>query len=250
MAISVSTGSLDIPNLVSTFMTAEKAPLTAANKEKAAVTTKISNLGKVMSLSDAMDTKAKSLAKASTMTKDNLKTAVSDFVKAYNSLTSEAKNLTAKGANLQGESAVSSISSKLRGTTWMDSSVGSISSLKDVGITVSKEGVMSFDESTFNTKFDAAESDVKAVFANLGTKVDNVSGSDSSVGKFVQQRQEGYTARQKRLDDKIERVNSQLAKKETQYYNTFIALQKSMNSTSTNYTLNALSAYTNNNNNS
>jgi flagellar hook-associated protein 2 len=181
------------------------------------------------------------------MTKDNHKTAVSDFVKAYNSLTSEAKNQTAKGANLQGESAVTSVASKLRGTTWMNGSVGSVSSLKDLGITVSKEGVMSFDEATFNTKFDAAESDVKTVLAELGSKVDDVSGSDSSTGKFIQQRQEGYTAKQKRVEDRIERINDKLSQKETQYYNTFIALQKSMNSTSTNYSLSALSAYTNNN---
>lgn len=249
MTISVSTGSLDIPTLVTSFMSAEKAPLTAANKEKTAVTTKISNLGKVMSLSDALDTKAKALSKASTMTKDNLKTAVSDFVKAYNSLASEAKNQTAKGANLQGESAVSSIGSKLRNATWMNGSVGDISSLKDIGITISKEGVMSFDESTFSTKFDSSESDVKSVLTTLGGKVDDVSGSDSSAGKFIQQRQEGYTAKQKRIEDKIERINDQLSRKETYYYNTFISLQKSMNSASTNFTTTALNAYANSSSN-
>lgn len=237
MAISVQTGSLDIQGIVSGLMTAEKIPLNKMQTDKKAIDAKISNLGKIVSLSEALDTKAKAMGKISTMTKDQAITAVKEFVTAYNALNSESRNQTAKGASLQGDSSVSGIASKLRSNLFMNSPVGNIYSASGVGITTSKEGTLTFDETAFGTAFDSAEADVKTVLSNIAVGVDNVSGKDSSTGKAVQQRSDGFTEKSKRIQDRIDSFNEKLSGKENTYYSQFISLQKSLSSIQSSFNL-------------
>lgn len=244
MTISVQTGSLDIPGLVTGLMSAEKKPLTLMNSEKSTTNAKVTNLGKITTASNNLDTKAKALGKIDTMTKEQATTAVKEFVSAYNSLVSDARTLTAKGGALQGDSSVSSVSSRMRSNLWMSSAVGNVSSMSQLGITTSKEGTLTLDESKFGAMFDSDTADVKSVMANLASKIDNSVGSGSTLNSAITQRQDALNARIKRIDEKIERFNDSLSKKENTYYAQFITLQKSMNSISQSFNLSGLTTST------
>lgn len=240
MTISVQTGSLDIPGLVTSLMSAEKKPLTTMNSEKSTATAKVNNLGKIVTAANNLDTKAKALGKISTMTKEQATTAVKEFITAYNSLSSDSKTLTAKGGALQGDASVSSVSSRLRSNLWMSSAVGNISSMSQLGITTSKEGTLTLDETKFGAIFDSDTADVKTVLSELANKIDSNVGSGSTMDTTIKQRQEALNSRIKRIDDKIERFNDSLSKKENTYYAQFITLQKSMNSISNSFNLSGL----------
>ena len=116
---------------------------------------------------------------------DTIVADVQAFVDKYNAYATLFKDLTKYDATtgtagvLQGDSTARSVMSQIR--SELGKSVaglsGSYTSLADIGISIDKSGVMTFTQSTFETAFAAAPSNVTGVFASTtvgGTAVEGV----------------------------------------------------------------------------
>lgn len=127
-----------------------------------------------------------------TVARDNTATttAVSAFVKSYNELNKTLKDLSAydagtkKAATLQGDSAVRSIQSQLRGLLGQGlTSSGAYSNLSQVGLTFQLDGSLELDSSKLQSALNANASSVAALFARSGIPTDslvNYAGSTSA----------------------------------------------------------------------
>ena len=116
---------------------------------------------------------------------DTIVAEVQAFVDKYNAYASLFKDLTKYDATtgtagaLQGDSTARSVMSQIRSELGKSVTglTGSYTSLADVGISIDKSGVMTFTQSTFETAFAAAPTEVTGVFASTtvsGTAVEGV----------------------------------------------------------------------------
>ncbi|WP_371873424.1 flagellar filament capping protein FliD [Massilia phyllostachyos] len=115
-----------------------------------------------------------------TIAKDTnaVKNSVDAFVKAYNTLNSTMKSLTAydattkKGGPLVGDSTVRSVQTQLRGLLGTAVGDGKLTTLSQVGITFQKDGSLAVDSSKLNKAMTENFSEISGLFAAVGKASD------------------------------------------------------------------------------
>jgi flagellar hook-associated protein 2 len=126
-----------------------------------------------------------------------VKSSVDAFVKAYNDLNTTIKKLTSYNAEskqagvLLGDSSVRDIEAELRKmlSSSVSGSNSALKTLRDVGISVSREGTMSVDSSKLSAAMSKNLADVGALFSSMGKTTDSLisfvsSGSGSTPGEY------------------------------------------------------------------
>lgn len=127
----------------------------------------------------------------------SVKSAVDTFVKAYNDLNSTIQKLSSynaeskQGGILLGDSSVRTIQTELRKmlSTSLSGGNGALKTLRDVGISVSKEGAMSVDSGKLSTAMSKNLDDVAALFSSVGRTTDSLvsfvsEGKNSTPGEY------------------------------------------------------------------
>ncbi len=122
-----------------------------------------------------------------------VKTAVENFVKAYNDLNKTVKDLTAydagtkQAAVLQGDSSVQSIITQVRRALNepLVGVGGQYSQLSQVGIAFQRDGSLALDSSKLQTAVDTNFADIAALFANVGKPSDSLVNYVSATGKTL-----------------------------------------------------------------
>lgn len=189
------------------------------------------------SISDAIDGVTLNLTKITndpiTLSVGNdttsLKTMITDFINAYNSVISKMSQYTsydsASGSSglLNGDSSVNTVKSTLAQAMQSKFSGGAYSYLFDIGISIDKYGQYQIDETKLDAAFEANSTDV----LNLFTKgLDNVSATpDESTGIFVSMKNaintltggtsNVFTSKASTFDSQIKTYNNLISKQET-----------------------------------
>lgn len=133
------------------------------------LTLKKTNIGAPTTLSVTQDT-------------SGVKTAVENFVKAYNELDSTVDKLTAydaaskTGGTLQGDATVRSLMGQIRDglSSVMKSAGGSYTALAQIGITVDRTGQLTLNSSKLNTALESNPLGVRGLFATGGHSKDSL----------------------------------------------------------------------------
>jgi flagellar hook-associated protein 2 len=128
---------------------------------------------------------------------NSVKSSVDVFVKAFNDVNSTIKNLTSfnaetkQGGPLIGDSAVRTIQAGLRKllSSPVDGSNSTLKTLRDVGISISKDGLMSVDSSKLSAAMSKNLDDVAALFSSVGKTTDSLvsfvsAGTNSTPGEY------------------------------------------------------------------
>lgn len=114
----------------------------------------------------------------------SISTAVAGFVKGYNDLSKTLKDMSAynsatqKGAVLQGDSAVRSLQSQLRGifNTPIVGTSGALTTLSDVGVSFQRDGSLALDQAKLDSAIANNFSDIAGLFAATGKATDSLVG--------------------------------------------------------------------------
>lgn len=177
--------------------------------------------------------------------------AISAFVKAYNSVISQAKSLTAydtvnkKASILTGDSTVRDIQARLSGVrnNTVSGVGGGVSRLSDLGIAVQIDGTLATDNAKLQKVLNDPAVDVAALFsstatgnAGIATRLSGaIDGMINSQG-IIKGRTDGINTSIKSLQDRAEAMNLRLAAIEKRYRAQFAAMDaliSGMNQTST-----------------
>lgn len=114
---------------------------------------------------------------------------VNAFVKAYNDFNTTVKNLTAFDAEtktaavLQGDSAVRSIQTQIRGLLGQALPNSDFSNLSQIGLTFALDGSLTLDSSKLQSALQSNAEGVAAVFAATGRATDSLVSHMSSTAK-------------------------------------------------------------------
>ncbi|WP_332778040.1 flagellar filament capping protein FliD [Polaromonas sp.] len=144
----------------------------------------------------------------------SVESAVSDFVKAYNSLQSTAGQLTKydkekkTGAALVGDSTLRTIQTRIR-AALNTPQAGTLQVLSKVGVTFQKDGTIAFDAAKLRTEFAASQDAVSELFAGTG--------GDTGYGKQVSALVDTFTSTSGMLSVATEGVKTSLKSLDTQY---------------------------------
>ena len=122
-----------------------------------------------------------------------VKSAVSDFVKAYNDINKTVKDLTAYNAGtkeasvLQGDSSALSILSQVRRALGVSLTGigGSYTQLSQIGVAFQRDGSLALDSSKLQTAIDASGGDIAGLFANFAKPSDSLVNYVSATDKTV-----------------------------------------------------------------
>ena len=112
----------------------------------------------------------------------SVRSAMADFVKAYNDLNKAVKDITKydaatkKGAVLQGDYSALSIVTQVRQklNTTITGLSGSYTTLSQVGISFQTDGTLAVDTTKLQTAIDTNFNDIAGLFANLGKTSDSL----------------------------------------------------------------------------
>ena len=144
--------------------------------------------GVTMSLKN--DSAGSTLTLAVSTDTDAVKAKINAFVYAYNSLGATLKDLrgsgTAKGL-LGSDSTISSIHSSIRGLT---ANTYSGVSLVDIGVSIDKLGVMSFDAAKFDSKLSSDSTNVMSMLNEMATSLETP--LDVYIKTAIPDKQSGY----------------------------------------------------------
>jgi flagellar hook-associated protein 2 len=183
--------------------------------------------------------------------------ALSSFISAYNATVDELdKHHGKNGGALTGQSIVNSLSRSLTELTAYSGS-GTVGSLADLGVTLGKDGKLSFDSSTFSS---ATSEGLTAAFEFLGsqdgsgflkTAADVLNGIEDATGgtlkSAISSTTSSLSTQDKRISDEQERIDAmqermqaqiaasdaliaQLEQQVTYFTNLFSAMQSSSGS--------------------
>lgn len=148
--------------------------------------------------------------------------AISAFVKAYNDFNSGVASVTAKGATLQGDSAVLSVQRRVRaaiGTGY--GALGEYRTLSSLGLSFQRDGVLYFDSSKLAGALAADTAGALATLALAGPALE-------AVGKSGQQAVDAGTAAANlaidSLNDRRDAIGRRLELAEQRYRLQFAAL--------------------------
>lgn len=157
------------------------------------------------------------------VTNDNtdIETAVQTFVTAYNQVntdinTQEGDNSSGNPEPLFGSSVLSQLQNSLQSALFGGSTVGSISSISQLGITVNSDGSLTFDSSTLDGLLNSNFSDVQGFLqnagsfgANLATTLGNLGTQAPNGAIFLAEQQN--SAQQSALNTDITNENTEIA---------------------------------------
>lgn len=112
----------------------------------------------------------------------SISTAIGSFVKGYNDLAKQIKDLTAydastkKGGTLLGDSAVLTVQSRLRSllNTAITSVDGGKTTLSSIGVSFQKDGTLAFDSSKLSTAMSKDPVAVAGLFTSIGKAEDSL----------------------------------------------------------------------------
>src|SRR5690606_25499344 len=123
------------------------------------------------------------------------KTAVDNFVKAYNDLYGMLSNMSAYNAEtkqagvLQGDSTIRSMQTSLRTmmSTALDSAGGGLSRMSDIGVTIQVDGKLKVDSAKLQKAIDDPPKDIATLFASIAKPSDSLvsfvsAGADAKAG--------------------------------------------------------------------
>ena len=167
-----------------------------------------------------------------TVAADNssLKSAISSFVTAYNSVVSTLKSTsnynstTSTASALTGDSLVRILQQQLRGQVSEN-----VLALKDLGVTVDKSGVMSFDSTAFDTAIAASPSAAASLFGKEGSFGAGMTGVlddhlDSIDGTLVT-RTNSLNKQITKLEEQLDALDLRMEKLEALYTAQFTAME-------------------------
>jgi len=111
-----------------------------------------------------------------------VKTAVEDFVKAYNDLAASMRELggydfaTQKGGLLQGDSTLRGLQSQIRGmlSQRLEFAGGGLSSLSDIGVSFQRDGTLAINGARLDAVLADPEKNVASLFATMGVPSDGL----------------------------------------------------------------------------
>lgn len=177
---------------------------------------------------------------------DALKTAVTDFVSAFNVVMTQTDSATGKNGSLNGESVLNMFKNSVRGeVTRSTTNTGNFKTLADIGITTGSIGssisantnMLSVDTEKLLAAMQSDPDSVKKLLVGddgssgvLGTIQTTLSGSlDATKGFFVK-KNSAYENQIDKLNDKIEKMNDDLERYQKQLEVKFSAMDKLISS--------------------
>lgn len=150
-----------------------------------------------------------------TSNRGTLATKLSALVSAYNSAMSSVNGQIGKTAGLlSGDSIISSAGQALRKVSSYRAESGTVKSLADLGVTLDRNGVMSFDSSKF---YSLPSSTIDAAFSFLGTSTTGFgamgAGIDALSNSFtgtIAAQQSQYDAADARMTKNINQISDRI----------------------------------------
>lgn len=179
----------------------------------------------------------------------SMKTAITDFVKAYNSLQTTAKSLTTydadtqSGAALVGDSTLRNLMNRVREvlTTPQASGTNEVKVLNEIGVSFQKDGTLLVDSTKLDKALDSNLAGVSKLFASgtgstsgYGKQLDSLVESLTKTGGSLKVASDGVTDSIKKLDEQYDamqtRVDATMARYRAQFTKLDV-MMSSMNST-------------------
>ena len=153
----------------------------------------------------------------------DLKTAIESFVSSYNSAISKITEVTAGGADLYGETSLTSLSRTLRNyaTSSNGSNGGIYNLLSDVGISIASADSSDLSTTTYELSFDsgkfekALEEDAESVKALLAGDNGIFAKMESSLEQILQAATGYFDIKTSTLDSNITSTQEKITKKNT-----------------------------------
>lgn len=171
-------------------------------------------------------------------------TAASEFVDAYNAMTSKLKSLSAYGSassaapSLAGDGTVRLMQDQLRDIYLTPATGGTLSTLSQVGISTQADGTLKLDSSTLDSAMALDFADVSNLFSSASgyaTRMDDWTATVVGYGGLIDTHTDGLNTSidgyQAQID-KLEARMTVLQKQFTTTYSNLNLLLSSMNSTS------------------
>lgn len=128
----------------------------------------------------------------------SVKASIQEFVDGYNKLSTSLKNLskydeaTKKGAVLNGDSAVRSIQSQMRGiiTGSLSGGASALTRLNSVGVEMQKDGTLTLNATKLQTAIDTQFDQLPGLFSDSGKATDSLvsftsAGTKTQVGNYA-----------------------------------------------------------------
>lgn len=163
------------------------------------------------------------------------KTAVKDFVQAYNDLYAEFKKQTDSGIDsgtpgaLASDSATRMLFSSIRDelNQAVTGLTGSYTTLSSIGVRFQQDGTLSVDETVLEDAIQADSKNVTDLFASAdgyATRLDSVLSDTLAFNGIIETRTEGYADRVSRLEDRELLLEGRLERTEQRLRAQFTAL--------------------------
>lgn len=171
-----------------------------------------------------------------------ISTAISSFVKAYNDLSTQLKSLTSYDATnktastLTGDAVARSLQTTLKNliSTRVDTGTASIRNLSDIGVSIQKDGTLSFDASKLAKALETSSDAVKTLFSAKTSSTSSVEGVATKMsstfstmlgttGLFAS-KTNGINTSIKTIDDRRTELNRRLSQIEANYRTQFSSL--------------------------
>lgn len=158
---------------------------------------------------------------------DSISSAVQSLVNAANAATSEMDKDTGKGAVLATNSQIEAISQSILSAVSAGTSTGG--SLSTYGISIDKNGVMSFDADAFASAYNTDPTGTKQAITDFATALNTTTGdaTDPTYGAITTAITAGQNAVSD-LNDQISNWNDRLSKIQDSYTAKFTAMETAL----------------------
>jgi flagellar hook-associated protein 2 len=158
---------------------------------------------------------------------DSLRTSLTDFIAKYNSLSETMSNLSE--TELQGDSLPRSIDTRMRELFFdsVDLENGDSSSALELGFTFDEYGVLSLDETKYNSALEQGVDRYVNMFNStdgLSSKFSNLIDEYVKTGGIIDNREDGIDTRRSSIDDQIDRLEYRLDKTSERLRRQFTAM--------------------------
>lgn len=163
---------------------------------------------------------------------DTLKTALNDFITAYNALNTKLKELTAydstnkTASTLTGDSTVRSIQSRLTSliSGTQDGATGTYATLSQIGVSFNKDGSLSLDSTRLDTAIATDANSVMSVVTSAGTNIYAASSDMTLSGGLLSSKTDNLNSMLNSMKERESALTLQLAEIEKRYRKQFSSL--------------------------
>lgn len=232
--ISSSSG-LNVNSIVSNLMVAERQPINNLEAQRAAISTKTAALNKTKSIFGQAETQMSRLSTlSSSASADTVKSAIKDFVTAYNNYQDQYKAVTDKKAPLQGDASIIRTQNGLR--NQLSTTYGS-NTMRSLGLSTASNdpsGHLTFDEAKFDAAWSSSSSNVMDTLKQYGSAASTKMKTLTAYDGYVQNKLTALASKVTRIDKQESTIEDRLTKVEANYRKQFQAASDalaSMNST-------------------